>query len=79
MWQRFWEKLKNPGAGLLALTYVLTVLFCGWTVASLSIKIEKWWFDAISYASYAIAAVSLAYSVYTLIKILPKKYRAAKD
>lgn len=78
MWKRIWEKLKNPSVGLLVAAYVLTLLFCGWSLASLAIKLDELWFEIITYVSYAIAAITLTYTTYTLICILPKTYKNAK-
>ena len=78
MWKRIWEKLKNPSVGLLIAAYVLTVLFCGWSLASLAITIEALWFEIVTYVSYAIAALTLAYTVYTLVCIIPKTYKNVK-
>lgn len=69
MFKRFWEWLKNPhGRGLIVL-YIVTALAVGGSIAAcVEVKI----FGYFSYILYFAAAVTLGYSVYTIVKCAPK-------
>ena len=79
MWKQIWGKLKNPGKGILVIVYILTVVFCAFALGSLFIPIDKLWFDVICYVSYGIAALLLVYTVYTLIRVIPKMRKEIKE
>lgn len=67
----FKEWIKKPrGIGLILL-YVLTLLFITLSIVLLFIESESVIFECIKYLSFALAATSLAYSVYTIIIYAP--------
>ena len=82
---KIWQKIKSPKAGVLALTYLLTALFCAFAITAAILSAEggaldgKIGFAVIGYVSYGVAALLLTYTVYTLVKILPKRYRMVKE
>lgn len=83
---KIWQKIKSPTAGWLALVYVLTAVFCAFAITAAIITTGdfiggkgKTCFAVLGYVSYGAAAFLLTYTVYTLVKILPKRYRAFKE
>lgn len=78
MWKRIWETIKKPPIWLIVITYVLTVIFAAVALVTLLFDNTQWWFLTICYASYVLAAISLAYAVYIAIRILPKTYKDVK-
>lgn len=79
MWKTLLQKLKKPPVWLLVLNYILTVVFCAVSIVTLFWDNGTWWYDTLCYTSYAVAAITLAYSTYTIIKVAPKTYRQAKE
>ena len=71
MWKPLLQKLKKPPVWLLVLNYILTVIFCVVSIVTLFWNNGTWWYDTLCYTSYAVAAITLAYSVYTIIKVAP--------
>lgn len=74
-WQTVLQKLKNPPAWALALTYVLTVFSCAGAIALAVIGAQTLLLEILSYILYALAALTLAYSVYTVVIFAPKMKR----
>lgn len=65
--------LKNPCLAFLVCVYFLTIVSAVISLIITSIEAESNGFVTLSCASYFVSAVLLAYSVYTAIKVLPKK------
>lgn len=68
---RLCEKLKRPKGLTLVLTYLLTVLFVTLALLMLLVDYEKNILAAVAYASFALAAITLSYSVYTVVIYAP--------
>jgi len=72
----FLKKLKRPTGWLLAGIYTITLLSAVGSLLTLALPTDKAWVAALSYALYALAALSLGYTVYTIViyakKIKPK-------
>lgn len=66
---------KNPPMWLILLTYALTVVFAALSVTSLVTGYE----GVIVYAVYALAAITLSYSIYTLVKFSPSIKKKVKE
>ena len=70
--RKFWEKLKNPPLYVKILTAIITLLF---SIASIIIAIKgqgKGIYSIFSYVGFAIAGISLTYSVFLIIPTIPK-------
>ena len=67
----FLEKLKKPKGGILALTYILTIIFIALAMAFLIIDYVGTPLEILAYTSYGLAGVGLAYSVYTIVIYAP--------
>lgn len=67
----FLEKLKKPKGGILALTYILTIIFIALAMAFLFIDYIGTPLEILAYTSYGLAGVGLAYSVYTIVIYAP--------
>ncbi len=68
------------------MVYVLTVVVCAFSIVAAILTTGdaigskgKTLFAIFGYVSYGVAAVLLTYTVYTLVKILPKHYRTVKE
>lgn len=70
-WRKILRKLKRPTGWLLALTYILTVLFCGMAIALAIINPGDVVLKIVSYVSYAGAAITLSYAVYSIVIYAP--------
>ncbi|MBR2646548.1 MAG: hypothetical protein IKD47_03225 [Clostridia bacterium] len=71
-WQRIFEKLKRPSAGLFALSCVLTLLLASGSLLMLLIDYEATAIAVLVYALFGLSAVSLGYTVYGLILYVPR-------
>lgn len=67
----FLEKLKKPKGGILALTYILTMIFIALAMAFLIIDYVGTPLEILAYISYGLAGVGLFYSVYTIVIYAP--------
>ncbi len=67
----FLEKLKKPKGGILALTYILTIIFIALAMAFLIIDYVGTPLEILAYTSYGLAGVGLFYSVYTIVIYAP--------
>ena len=65
------EKLLKPRGWLLALAYLLTVVFIAAALLMLFVDYEGTILEVLAYASFGLAGVSLAYSVYTVVIYAP--------
>ena len=77
MWRKLFEKFKNPSVKMLVVTYLVTALCITWSMIMLAIGPINSVVEIVSYVSYAFAALTLAYTVYTIIatKAIPKLIR----
>lgn len=66
-WKGIWQKIKEPSGKILAFLYPLTVLFCAGAIVGVIINSAAVWV----YPLYAFAAISLFYSVYTIVRFAP--------
>ncbi len=67
----FLEWLKRPYGFLLALVYIVTVLSCGGAIFFAIANFGGLLFEVLSYLLYAVAAITLGYSVYTVVIYAP--------
>ena len=65
------NKLKNPSAGLLLVAYGLTLVFCTGAIWLAVVGTQNAVLEILSYVFYALAAISLGYSVYTIVLFAP--------
>lgn len=79
MWKKIWEQLKAPKGWLIALTFAVAVVFCGFSIGSLFLHDVGIVLQCLVYLSYAVAAISLGYAVYICVRILPRVYRESKE
>ena len=79
MWKDLWEKFKKPSKLILTLTYIATVFFCGSAIALAILALKRPFLAILSYVFYGLAAVTLGYTVYTLVLIIPKWKRTIKE
>lgn len=68
---RLYEKLKRPNGKTLILSYLLTAMFIASALLLMILKPEGWFLLGLSYLSYSFAALSLAYTVYTVVIFAP--------
>lgn len=69
--KEFFKKFLRPKGALLVLTYVLTVVFITAAMLMLFVKYEGTPLEILAYTSFGLAAVGLAYSVYTIVIYAP--------
>lgn len=82
MWSKLWRKLKKPSTALLIVTYILTALCVAWALTMVIVtggNSENTFLNVVSYISYGFAAVTFAYTVYTLVRLLPGAVRNIKE
>ena len=79
MWKKLWGKFKNPSKWLLIATYLSTAVFAALSFVLLFIGQGNPTLEILSYVAYAFAAITLAYTVYTLVKFLPHIIRDTKQ
>ena len=69
--KKLFKKFLRPKGALLVLTYVLTVVFITAAILMLFVEYEGTLLEILAYTSFGLAAVSLAYSVYTIVIYAP--------
>lgn len=69
--KRLIERLIKPKGTILALTYILTVIFIALSMTFLFIDYIGTPLEILAYTSYGLAGVGLAYSVYTIVIYAP--------
>ncbi len=69
--KEFLKKFLRPKGALLVFTYVLTVVFITAAILMLFVEYEGTLLEILAYTSFGLAAVSLAYSVYTIVIYAP--------
>ncbi len=67
MWNKLWQKIKAPSVKMLVFAYPITAICILWTVVMLMIDPKEAPLQIAAYVSYALAAIMLAYSVYTVV------------
>lgn len=70
MLKKLWEWIKRPRGWKLIPVYLLTAVFIAGAVA-LSILGQDTGYEVLAYVFYALAALSLGYTVYTLVLFVP--------
>ena len=78
-WRKFLQKLKNPSGLVLWIAYVATALSIGGAIGILFLDYEKSWLSVVAYALFAAAAITLAYTVYTIVLFFPKWKEGVKN
>ncbi len=68
----FLQKLKSPHKAVLALTYTLTLLSIAGALTMLFVDYAGTPLEILAYALFALAAITLSYTVYTLVLFIPK-------
>lgn len=74
--RKFLQKLKNPPVWALILNYFCTVVFITAALLMLFVDYAGSALAIVAYASFALAALSLAYTVYTLVRFAPRMKRS---
>ena len=69
--KKIWDWLKRHKGGLLALVYVCTAIFIAAALTLVIIANDSPVLEILSYLSYGLAAISLAYTVYTIVIYAP--------
>ena len=70
---KFLQKLKKPSAKFLIPFYILTVLFCASSIILITVMKDSnnSFFSFLTYLSFALSAISLGYSIYTIVIYAP--------
>ena len=66
---------KLPPIWFMLISYLLTIVFCVISIVVVSLGFDGEW----TYIIYALAGITLAYSVYTIVRFAPKMKRATMD
>lgn len=69
MWRKLWEKFKRPSVKMLVVTYLVTAFCIAGALTLVFIGPVNTAVEILSYAAYGLAAVTLAYSVYTIVEV----------
>ena len=75
-WQKVLQKLKQPPVWLLVLTYVLTLASATGALLILLVDWEGTFLAVVAYTMFGVAAITLSYTVYTLVRFAPKMRRS---
>lgn len=70
--QSFWEKLKNPTGWILVAVYFFTAAFIGGAIWILFTDYENSALAYVAYTLFALSAIFFAYTVYTIVRFIPK-------
>ena len=70
------QKLKQPPVWLLVLTYVLTLASATGALLILLVDWEGTFLAVVAYTMFGVAAITLSYTVYTLVRFAPKMRRS---
>lgn len=74
-WRNVLRTLKEPKGWILALVYTVTVIICAGSIVLAVLELDKPVLQIFSYICYALAAISLGYSVYTIVLYAPRMKR----
>lgn len=69
--KKLFEKIKKPSAAVVAVTFLVTILFITLSMVMLTVDYEGNFLSVVAYASFGCAGVSLAYSVYIIVIYAP--------
>ena len=72
---KFWQKILNPPTYVKVLTFVITLLSAVGALLMLLVDYDGNALAIVAYALFAIAGISLTYSVYLIIPLCPKLKR----
>lgn len=67
-----WKKILKPPTWAKILTFIVTILSASFSLVMVGLGLENGVLAIIAYVIFAIAGVSLAYSVYLIIPLVPK-------
>lgn len=67
-----WKKILNPPSWVKVLTFIVTLLSATLSLIIVALGLENGLIATLSYILFAIAGISLAYSVYLIIPLFPK-------
>lgn len=67
-----WKKILNPPSWVKVLTFIVTLLSATFSLIIVALGLENGLIATLSYILFAIAGISLAYSVYLIIPLFPK-------
>lgn len=71
-WKKIWRFLKNPPVWFLVIAYVLAVASIAGALGLLFVDYVGTFLEIVAYAVFALAAITLAYVVFTIIPLVPK-------
>ncbi len=74
--RNFLQKLKNPPVWAVILTFLGTAIFITIALLMLFVDYQGSALAIVAYASFALAAIGLAYTVYTLVRFAPRLKRS---
>lgn len=74
-----YKKLIRPKGGVLAVTYILTLVFVATALLMLFVDYSGSLLEILAYVSFGLAGVSFGYSVYTVIIYAPGMKRGLTD
>lgn len=70
-WNRLWKNLKKPRGWWLGVLYFVTVLSCAVAIACVTDSNTGAVLQTFAYVAYALAGLTLAYTVYTFVVYVP--------
>ena len=70
--QKLWKSVLTPPTWAKILTFIVTILSASFSLVTVILGLEDGLFAFVSYILFAIAGLSLAYSVYLIIPLIPK-------
>ncbi len=70
-WADAWERFKTPNSKVIALTCVLTVLFCATSITIVLVDFQAKWWSYFAYVLFALSAFSLGYAVFLFCRAVP--------
>jgi len=76
---KFLQKLKGPTGWSLAFIYLFSTVFISGALALLFADQTIWWIEILAYVFYALSAISLAYSVYTIVIYAPVASKKVRE
>lgn len=71
-WLKIWQTIKTPPRWVQVVTYITTVIFVVGSLLFLFVDFMDRWFAIFAYVTFALAAISLSYSVYFIVRAIPK-------
>lgn len=74
-WKKLLCWLKKPHGIPLVLIYLLTIGACSGAIVLAMLEERAFPFSILAYVVYGVAAITLGYSVYTIVRVIPKAKR----